>query len=384
MLSPSVKLINVAKKHARERLVRKTVRPGRAYVSRVGYNTVCSTYLRSENVDRFTGSSLNREKSDKRRYEFRQLAQKSQKIASSVGSTIDDQYEYQRQILCLRAAAANKQAAKRKLSASRNKCQSPVHMLSVRSKGKIRDKATAFYRATEKDNTFATLTFIADVSDAVAIGILNKFLTVLRKLFNRKIQYLWVAERQENGRIHFHIIFDCFVDVKYANSLWVLQQYNSGLKFQGITRAEILYRYDNGTIDEVLNPFHIEKIQSIYGLSYYLTKYITKNKSEGFQCAAWHCSRGVSKLFTKVVCSLGCLQAAAGRINTRKCPKTGKIKKGINKKGPFYNLYYIENRLYFIKQLAEVEQLNIWILQGFLPDEIPEVDDGQLCKFYNN
>ena len=262
-----------------------------------------------------------------------------------------------------------------------------LHVLSPRSKGKIKEKATAFYRAA-KQRTFATLTFIQGVDDKNAIRILNNFFTNIR-MDNPDFKYLWVAERQVNNfkypdNIHFHCVFNMWMDVKKYNSLWVLCQYNEGLRFEDIPLSEIRARHEAGTMGEILNPFDIEKIKNIYGINYYLTKYITKNKSTGFHCLAWHCSRVVSRLFTRTVAERSCLTRAADPfLNYNVSRKTGEVFIGRFARGAFHQMYYIENKKHFLRDLREMEKTNKWILEGWLPDCIPQTDEGDLKKYYN-
>src|ERR1700677_703201 len=180
--------------------------------------------------------------------------------------------------------------------------QPAIHVMSKRTKGKIRDKATAFFRSV-KERKFLTLTFIEHVSDQEGRKILNKFLTVARKDIPG-FHNLTVAEHQperDTHTIHFHILTNRRLCIRRFNALWVLQQYNSGLTGHrahgaAIGMGEIAARYNDGTIGEVLNPAQIERAYSISLLKWYLTKYVTKQTTdEKFGCLTWHCSRKVSR-----------------------------------------------------------------------------------------
>jgi len=265
-----------------------------------------------------------------------------------------------------------------------------VHILSSRSRGKIKDKATAFYRSCPGSRTFATLTFISAVDDDTAVSILNKFLTVLRKRLTN-VQFLWVAERQTHNEkypnnIHFHIIFNKRLPVKEYNGLWVLQQYNAGLvgetKYgEPISKAEIDGRYAEGTIQKVLNPFDIKKIFGINGLSNYLTKYITKQEKDvPFGCAVWHCSRKVSRMFTRAACAPSAFRYMMSLANSRVDKQTGEIFQTYPIKPEegaaiFYTMIYAVNKSAPLPYLREMEQINKWILEGLVPDKLPELDD---------
>ena len=135
---------------------------------------------------------------------------------------------------------------------------------------------------------------------------------------------------------------------------------------------------------EVLNSFDVKKIKHIYGLSYYLTKYITKNKNEGFGCSAWHCSRAVSKIFIKTLVNRSTFAAAASLVNSSLDKKTGEIRKALPKQGKYHCLFYIENKPFFLPEMSELEEINRWIVDGMLPDRLPDVDDQKILKLYSN
>jgi hypothetical protein len=372
-------------------LTRKTHPNARGYYHRLGYNTAVSAYTQSNDIARLSGSSINRAESKKRKDEIAEGLKEKAQIVEKVGKTVNDYYEYRRQIENIRAYLLALQGATGRLPITSTKRDLSIHFLSSRSKGKIRDKCTAFYRSCGKQRTFATLTFINAVDHKTGIAILNKFLTALREDYP-KLKYLWVAEKQHNNyrhpdNIHFHLILNQRLPVNRYNSLWVLQQYNSGIEHPDISRAEIDMRLQEDSISKVLNPFDIKKIKSVYGLSWYLTKYITKNDSNGgsgFKCLAWHCSRSVSRLFTKTIISRSCLAEIQSLKNIRVDYKTGEVRQGQQKTGAFYQLYYIENKSYFLPEMSELEMVNKWIIRGWLPDCVPKDSDYSIIKFYCN
>jgi hypothetical protein len=405
-----IELLDTEKRSARNRIVkatspgnrtlnRRTQPNARAIVCRLGYNTAAATYSQGNEIARFSGSSLNRHHSKMVRDEKTQILQQLEEVQKKARRFDPEFIKSLSEIELLRDAIARKQKLKRKFSAKSVKRGNSLHFLSQRSKGKIRDKCTAFHRCLGSRKTFVTLTFINDVTDARAISILNKFLTALRSEFGN-LQYVRVSERQSNGRIHFHLIVNKFLPVVAFNRLWALQQYNAGIELPGMSKIEFMNRYnesvrretegirhkksDPDPVMEVVNSFDIKKIKHIYGLSYYLTKYITKNENKGFGCSAWHCSRGVSKLFIKTIISRSTFSNAASWVNCNLNKKTGEVRKALPVIGKFHTLYYIENKPFFLPELSELETVNKWIVEGMLPDRIPEVDDQQILKFYCN
>jgi hypothetical protein len=264
-----------------------------------------------------------------------------------------------------------------------------LHVLSPRSRGKIKDKATAFYRACPGSRVFCTCTFIAPVGDRTGVAILNKFLTAIRDEV-KGLQYLWVAERQtkSTNNIHFHIILNKRLPIRRFNALWVLQQYNAGLRGkdkwgQEITMQEVQERYKNGTMGRVLNPLDVKKIYGINGLSSYLTKYITKQeKNVVFDCSTWHCSRGVSRLFTRSTVGPSAFRYCRSFRNGKIDKQTGEIFEVNVIRGQYHILIYINNKKAVLELLREQEQINKWIMGGFRLGSLPMTDDDDYRKYF--
>lgn len=333
-----------AKRQARMLLKKKTRPEQRPYTWRLGYNHCVGQYA-SETYPTLSGSSINRKKKSAKK-----------KTEKSEPGTV-------------------------------------IHKFSTRSRGKVKDKATAFFRSTPHNRTFVTLTFIQDLTHLKAVQTLNKFLTVLRTE-RPGLQYLWVAEKQEenNGRIHFHMLLNRRLPIKRYNALWVLQQYNSGLvahraNGEQIGREEIETRYryditskfkknDPDSMMAVLNPFDIEKAYNIHGLSHYLTKYITKQqKDEEFTCLNWHCSRRVSKLFTKEVVSPSTFAYLMSLANYKINKKTGECWAPVKLQRQFFTMVYVNNKGAPLSRLKQLEKVNKWVLNDFDPDKLTMIDD---------
>ena len=153
----------------------------------------------------------------------------------------------------------------------------------------------------KKELYFWTITFPQNTTDAIAYRLYNTWLTTLRqKKWLR--EYLWIAERQQNGTIHFHVAIPHRLSVVAANRAMQV------ILATAAKRKEIAFsiyqckRYNgvdiakNRTTRRVTN-FAIKK--GAKSLSYYLTKYLTKNDAT-FTHLAWHNSRGFSSLFTGI------------------------------------------------------------------------------------
>jgi hypothetical protein len=153
----------------------------------------------------------------------------------------------------------------------------------------------------EKMLYFWTITFPLSTTDDTAYILLNKWLTRLRTEKMLK-EYLWIAERQENGTIHFHMVINQKMNVQKAN------KYMRASIMHSINKGEIVYsrldamRYNGVDIAKdrkTRRVTNFAKGNKQRSLANYLTKYVTKNNST-FTHLAWHSSRGYSNLITAV------------------------------------------------------------------------------------
>lgn len=387
----------------RELLARRTQKEQKGYVWTMGYNNCVGRYSQEAEYSLFSGSSLNRSlnhendtDTEKLRRVTTELINCCRRVAKKM-RTIPG-WAVSPQLLAVITNADRASAAEYRswISGLLNRDNDEylsygVHLFSSRSRGKVKDKATAFFRSCPGSRVFVTLTFIAAISDGDAVGVLNKFLTYIRKK-HAGFQFLWVAERQTNnvdnpGNIHFHCIMNKRLPVAQYNALWVLQQYNSGLvgknKYgEAISRAEIDRRYQDGSMQKVLNPFDVKRVKSIGGLSQYLTKYITKQEKTPFGCSVWHCSRGVSKLFVKAVVKLSAVRSCMTISNCRVDKKTGEVFMPEMIRDTFFMLVYINNKSHPLSFLKEMETINKWIIAGMEPDRLRKCNDDLYRKYF--
>jgi hypothetical protein len=370
------------------------------------------SYCTAYDVYRYTGSSFNRHLKirDNEKDELQRL-----QAAAASRLPFNDELSDRIQSAAngIRGDEASEPGTTRRLERGKNGKVDRVHVLSSRSKQKIRAKITEFFawcRRAKKQCTFLTLTFISDVSDRLAIRILNKFLTSIRQEVGAGFQYIRVAERQEknNGRIHFHLILDRAINIIRFNSLWVVSQYNAGLIGMSkqldlfVTKEEVIARHEKlmrlyqdykaareirdrkamsriteklkeVSIGKLFNPVDIKKISSPGALSGYLTKYVTKNNAS-FGCLAWSCSRGVSQMFTAAMVPHRVWSESLNPELNSYVTKDGELIEPVpyqDKKGLSVSIR-IFNRKYFDEYLAEMRVVNHWILSGEI-DGIPDV-----------
>ena len=194
-----------------------------------------------------------------------------------------------------------------------------LHSLSPRSKSKIQDKLNSWFHQTavtakrtgKKTNfSFVTLTFINKVDHDKATKILNKFLTVARR-HKPYLNYLWVAERQPKNNdfplnVHFHIFTNDYWDIERFNRLWVTCQVNSGILSPSYKKSygepvawhtRKVFNAQKKRYVSAYNPFDVKKIKQYKTLTFYITKYVTKQNNQ-FGFRPYHCSVFISRLCT--------------------------------------------------------------------------------------
>jgi len=141
--------------------------------------------------------------------------------------------------------------------------------------------------------------------------MLNEFLTIIRKKYNLQ-NYIWKAEKQKNGSIHFHLIIDKYIFYKDINKIWnkilstqgYIEQYRKNQQAKHANgfyydkkhskhwnKSAQLKAYKNGINSNWCNPTgttDIHSLKKIKNARAYLAKYITKNPeySTAFDTAA--------------------------------------------------------------------------------------------------
>lgn len=115
--------------------------------------------------------------------------------------------------------------------------------------------------------------------------LLNQFLIEAKKKWNI-VNYVWRAESQKNGNIHFHIICDKVIPWSELRSTWNrIQQ-----KLDYVTE----FRKKHG--NKIPNSTDIHSVKNIKNISAYLSKYCTKNKAgRAIEGKLWGLSQSLSK-----------------------------------------------------------------------------------------
>jgi hypothetical protein len=155
-----------------------------------------------------------------------------------------------------------------------------------------------------KNLYFLTISFPLYLDDDVAYRCFNSWLTNMRTHAGLK-NYLWVAERQGNGTVHFHIFIGEFLWIgrankamksalttAYKNGDLTPEQFKSCKDYRGVH----LSKDKKG---KVQNLRRIKAKNQRKAIVNYIAKYVTKADEKNEQVhkhLAWFCSRSFSRL----------------------------------------------------------------------------------------
>lgn len=116
---------------------------------------------------------------------------------------------------------------------------------------------------------FVTLTLSSiqrHTDNEIKSKLLNQFLTELRQKHKCK-NYMWRAETQRNGNLHFHVVTDVFIPWRELRTDWNRIQEKLGYVSEFTRRT--------GKADP--NSTDVHAIKHVKNLSGYLSKYVGKN-----------------------------------------------------------------------------------------------------------
>lgn len=149
---------------------------------------------------------------------------------------------------------------------------------------------------------FWTITFPSGLTEDLAFVIFNSALTQMRK--NLGLQsYLWAAETQKNGTIHYHLLCNRYMRIQHVNRIFAssINYYaekgvtswgkSSVSRYNGVDVKYIFRSNSNATINHKRRV--AERVVA------YIMKYISKNPAQTVH-RRWHCSRCVSDLPVKI------------------------------------------------------------------------------------
>lgn len=174
------------------------------------------------------------------------------------------------------------------------------------NKSKVRKKATAFSFLKDSENFlgFYSISFPINTSDKICRQSLNLWLTRLRIRYNLT-NYMWVAERQKNNTLHFHLLTNNKMPIKEVNREManVLKNYEEK-KLLSFGNSSF-DKYNGVDLSYCGKPSKNNKKKYIYTkqttiqrqrfISRYITKYISKQDIK-WEFLPNHWSRSISAL----------------------------------------------------------------------------------------
>lgn len=224
---------------------------------------------------------------------------------------------------------------------SRKRIRNAVNWLSLLSAPRV----SKYQKTKVKSNFrigFWTLTLpckqMHDHSE-IKSKCLNNFLTVMRQKHNMH-NYIWVAELQANGNIHFHITTDIYVHYREIRKIWnqsiellgYISEYSkvfAGMSFKDYKywrnqnssagKKSIGLAYNHGQVTEWKDPntTDVKSVRHVKELASYLSKYLSKGNEDesktgiyadslrSFTGRRWFLSQSLSKLGTvKIDCTM--------------------------------------------------------------------------------
>jgi len=168
-------------------------------------------------------------------------------------------------------------------------------IMSARTKSKVRDMICAWSAARNAHTAgkyglievTLTLPSVQKHDDNwIKRHMLNIFLTDCRKS-RPDFRYYWVAETQENGNIHFHVLLDQFFDKSALNFAWAKVCQAAG------------YISDETVITGNEVPCtRVDRVRDDSGFACYLSKYVSKEQAGRrlVNGRVWGCSRDLAHL----------------------------------------------------------------------------------------
>lgn len=206
---------------------------------------------------------------------------------------------------------------------SQKKLRQYISWFAEQSKYKIainqRKKIRKFYKLSLLTLTLPYSQHYSD--ETIKKELLNQFLTEARQKWGLN-NYIWRAEKQQNGNIHFHILIDIFISWKEIRTTWnricdkldLIKLWSAKMKEKyelgfNATQEEIkrfgIYtlkkRYKEGKKNNWTNPNSVD-IHSLYkikNVAGYITKYLSKNnendKNSKVSGRNWYVSKSIKK-----------------------------------------------------------------------------------------
>jgi hypothetical protein len=201
-------------------------------------------------------------------------------------STLQLSFYSDRLIVSKEPIIAGSATFKKKEIMLRNRSTVYNGFMSPSTKRKVRTILTTWINAVNYENqqrdialmkpqrklTFVTLTLSeAQKHDDnwIKRNMLNRFLIKLKRQYNVEY-YFWRAEKQKNGRIHFHLMVDAYIDKRDLQTEWNDIQQSTGYLDEFFLKNR---RYNAPST-------HIKSVPKDLSVIDYVLKYVTKNPDD--------------------------------------------------------------------------------------------------------
>ena len=134
--------------------------------------------------------------------------------------------------------------------------------------------------------------------------LLNQFLTEIRQKY-KGVYYVWKAETQENGNIHFHVTMNKYIYLGDLRNIWnrilsksnMIKDYQTKMRsldyesyyklrnqFKSVSNSKCIAAFEKGKADNWSNPnsTDVHCVKNIHDIAAYLCKYFAK-KNESYK-----------------------------------------------------------------------------------------------------
>jgi hypothetical protein len=164
---------------------------------------------------------------------------------------------------------------------------------------------------------FVTLTLSAKQAEytdkVIKRKLLNHFIIEAKRKFKMK-HYIWKAEKQKNGNIHFHFNTNVFIHYQELRDLW--NNIQAKLEFINVFNEKWHHKNPNST--------DVTAVYQDRQLAAYMAKYMSKSTSDNLKILGkyWDCSRSLKP---KEKCQIECYDNDFNELLTLYEKKNGEI-----------------------------------------------------------
>jgi hypothetical protein len=189
---------------------------------------------------------------------------------------------------------------------------------------------------------FITLTLSSKqihTDNEIKSNILEPFLNSCRKKWQISY-YVWRAEKQKNGSIHFHLITNRFVPWNELRNCWNTHQqklgyidryrehqqtwHRSGFRYRSELSSKWNYAsqlkaYKDGLLHDWHNPnsTDVHSLRFVSNVKTYFIKYLTKSEQSGnIEGRLWGCSYNLSNLKGARTCAEGLISDELNKLTS--------------------------------------------------------------------